>query len=91
MGKYKVVFSLDAEEHLRKIKKSGDKSAMNKISRLLIEMAEHPESGTGRPEQLKHEFQGLWSRRIDKKSRIIYEIQDGVINVFGFLGHYGDK
>ena len=49
-------------------------------------------TGTGKPEQLKH-LTNLWSRRIDKKNRILYTIREEIITVFviSLKGHYGDK
>lgn len=93
MGKYRLIISQNAEKHLSQIKKSGNKAAMKKISELFIELAEHPQTGTGKPEPLRHEFQGAWSRRIDKKSRIVYRIDEeqSIVSISDILGHYGDK
>ena len=47
--------------------------------------------GIGKPEALKGEFAGYWSRRIDDKNRLVYRIKDGRIEVVACRGHYGDK
>ena len=49
-------------------------------------------TGTGKPEQLKH-LNNLWSRRLDKKNRMVYTISEEIITVFviSVKGHYGDK
>lgn len=93
MGVYLVSYSEDAGRQLRKIKKAGDKAVMSKIRRLIAELSEHPESGTGKPERLRYELSGLWSLRIDKKNRLIYEIDEseGMVYVVELLGHYGDR
>ncbi len=89
----RIDFTKDALKHLNSIKKSGTPAAVRKIKKLLIELAEHPESGEGSPEQLKGELSGLWSRRIDKKNRLIYEIEDDIdtVTVHSLIGHYTDK
>ncbi|RYX82637.1 Txe/YoeB family addiction module toxin, partial [bacterium] len=64
-----------------------------KIDKIFKELAEHPQTGTGQPEQLKFGLAGYWSRQINKKDRLIYRIEDEVITVFvvSAVGHYGDK
>jgi len=54
---------------------------------------DHPRKGTGKPEQLKGDLSGLYSRRINKKHRLIYDIQDEIITVIVLSAHshYGDK
>lgn len=93
MGKYIVVYSDDAQAQLKAIKKAGDRAVMAKIQRLVIELSEHPAIGTGKPEQLKHELSGLWFRRIDKKNRIVYEIEEEqmFVHIVRLVGHYNDK
>lgn len=93
MGLYLVTYSDDVRKQFQAIKKSGDKGVMNKITRLLVELSDHPMVGTGRPEQLKHELQGLWSRRIDRKNRLVYQIveEEQVVHLVQLIGHYSDK
>ncbi|MCF8358069.1 MAG: Txe/YoeB family addiction module toxin [Prolixibacteraceae bacterium] len=62
-----------------------------KITRLIIDIKLHPHTGIGKPEALKYELSGLWSREIDKKNRIIYEVVDNNIHILSMLGHYSDK
>ncbi|MDE6527320.1 MAG: Txe/YoeB family addiction module toxin [Muribaculaceae bacterium] len=66
---------------------------MAKIAKLLKELTEHQRSGTGQIEQLKGDFSGLWSRRIDKASRMIYSIENDkvIVTVISLKGHYNDK
>lgn len=61
-----------------------------KLNRLLLEIIDHPFSGTGKPEQLKHNLSGYWSRRINKEHRIIYEVfeEENKIVILSLKGHY---
>lgn len=83
----------EAERHLELWKKSGQKKTLNKIMTLFEKLTEHPATGTGQVEQLKGNLAGLWSRRIDKESRMIYRIEDSrvIVTVVSLKGHYGDK
>ncbi|PCI69055.1 MAG: Txe/YoeB family addiction module toxin [Gammaproteobacteria bacterium] len=47
-----------------------------------------PASGLGKPERLKHNLSGLWSKRISQKDRLIYKFDDGSIYIFAIGGHY---
>lgn len=92
MGKYQIEISESAKIDLLKHKKSGNKATLKKIDQLISELREHPFSGSGKPEALKHNLTGLWSRRINKKDRLIYEVQDEIVTVFvvSAMGHYED-
>lgn len=69
-------------------KRSGQKIVIEKITNLIIDISEHPTTGIGKPEQLKHRLSGLWSRRIDKENRIVYEIQEKCVIIHSLRGHY---
>ncbi|MFA7449114.1 MAG: Txe/YoeB family addiction module toxin [Weeksellaceae bacterium] len=71
MINYTLRFSEQAKADIRKHKKSGNKSIINKIRLFLEELSNHPFTGTGKPESLKHELSGYWSRRIDKEHRLV--------------------
>lgn len=92
MGKYSVRISPIAERELKAVHKSGDKGSIKKIEKLIDELSEHPKTGTGKPEQLKG-VENIWSRRIDKKNRLLYTIKEEivVVLVLSVLGHYDDK
>jgi toxin YoeB len=47
-----------------------------------------PSSGIGKPEPLKHNLAGLWSRRISQKDRLVYRFDDDAIYIFAIGGHY---
>lgn len=93
MGKYKIELTESAKEDLEKLKKNGNKSVLNKIDKIYKELKEHPYTGTGKPEPLKHDLKGLWSRRINQKDRLIYEVVEQIVTVYivSAIGHYDDK
>ena len=72
--------------------KRHEPSSFKKLIKLLNELAEHPRTGTGRPEQLKGDRSGQWSRRITEKHRLVYEIHDTevVVLVLTSYGHYDE-
>jgi toxin YoeB len=87
---YLVVFANDfAENEYLELKKTNI-GAFKKANDLIKELKLHPEFGTGQPEKLKQELTGLWSRRLNKKDRLIYEIdeEDMTVIMHSFLGHY---
>jgi toxin YoeB len=71
-------------------KKSGNKSILKKITALIEAIEDTPFEGVGKPEQLKHDFSGYWSRRINTEQRIVYEVieEDNKIAVLSLKGHY---
>lgn len=91
--KYSLRLTPNAIKDINRHKKSGDKKLLHKIGVLFEELREHPRTGTGKPEKLKHELEGFYSRRIDRKHRMIYEIEDEFITVLvlSAYSHYGDK
>ena len=93
MGKYIVQLSKRALNDLKAIKKSGRKSEMEKVQTFLIELQQHPRTGLGSPEKLKYNDGEIWSRKINKKDRFIYEIFEEEVSVtlIQSLGHYSDR
>lgn len=90
---YTLEITKTALSDIEKHKKSGDRATLKKISTLLNELIEHPRTGTGQPEKLKHDLEGLYSRRINRKHRLIYDIKDEIVTVIvlSAYSHYGDK
>lgn len=90
---YTLEFTQKAEEHLKEWQRSGQTKVLKKIIGILEELKEHPTTGTGKVEQLKGDYSGYWSRRIDKGARMIYAIHDEkvVVTIVSLKGHYGDK
>ena len=93
MGKYKIKVGKTAQRDLKAHLKSGDKPTILKIEKIFLELATYPYSGIGNPEQLKYELSGYWSRRINKKDRLIYKVEENVVTVLviSARGHYFDK
>lgn len=91
---YTLEFTTVALQDIDKHKKSGDKALLRKLSVLLKELMEHPRSGTGKVEHLKNlEYGDTWSRRLNDKHRLVYEIHENkvVVKVLTAYGHYNDK
>ena len=66
-----------------------DRKQLKKINDLIKEIDRTPYEGTGKPEALKQNLQGFWSRRIDHEHRIIYKIEDNQVIYISFRYHYG--
>jgi len=81
-------FSDQAKLEIGHFKKTGNKAVLKKLLLLFNELATHPFEGTGKPEPLKYQFSGLWSRRINREHRIIYQVTDSEVNILSVKGHY---
>ena len=68
--------------------KNNDTPKVERIQKLLTNIIETPYSGLGKPEALKYDLQGYWSRRIDHEHRLIYTVKDGAIIVVACRFHY---
>jgi len=77
-----------AREDLAFWKKSGNASVQNKISKLIESILASPYSGIGKPEPLKYELTGTWSRRINQEHRLVYEVDGNTITILSLRGHY---
>lgn len=90
MNAYLIVFSEQAEQHIQYFKKLNDAAIQRKISRLLQELKEHPFDGSGQVEALKYDLAGMWSRRINREHRILYEVDDEkrIVYIYKLFGHY---
>lgn len=67
-----------------------DKKTLKRINALLKDINRNPFEGVGKPEPLKGNYQGYWSRRIDDSNRLIYTVSDNVIEIYQCKGHYND-
>lgn len=83
-----IEFTLKAEEDVDFWKKSGNKLIQKKIRKLLESIKKNPFEGIGKPEQLKYNWIGYWSRRINQEHRLIYEIRNNKILIHSLKGHY---
>lgn len=68
-----------------------DKKTLKRINLLLQDIDRNGYSGIGKPEPLKGDLQGYWSRRIDDSNRLVYRVRDGRIEILQCRSHYGDK
>jgi toxin YoeB len=59
-----------------------------KIVSLIVETADNPFSGTGKPEPLKHQLKGKWSKRINQEHRLVYELKEDTIEILSCRYHY---
>ena len=67
-----------------------DKKMLKRINTLLKDIERNNFEGLGKPEPLKGELSGFWSRRIDDTHRLVYRIRGGVLEVLSCKGHYDD-
>lgn len=66
----------------------NDKKIIKRINELIKDIKRSPFEGIGKPEPLKFQLQGCWSRRIDQEHRIVYEVADESILIIGCRFHY---
>jgi toxin YoeB len=78
----------DAKEDIKFFTKSGQTNILRKIETLLKSIKDSPFTGIGKPEPLKYEYSGKWSRRIDVQNRIVYAVIDDTIYIYSLRGHY---
>ena len=65
-----------------------DKKTLKRINALIKDIERENFDGTGKPEPLKGELSGFWSRRIDDVNRLVYRIKDGMLEILSCKGHY---
>ena len=65
-----------------------DKKILKKINQLIKEIKRDPFDGIGKPEPLKFDLSGFWSRRIDREHRIVYQVNDKEILIYSCRYHY---
>lgn len=65
-----------------------DKKVLKKINELIKEISRTPFEGIGKPEALKHDLAGLWSRRIDLEHRLVYKVENEALFIYSCRFHY---
>lgn len=65
-----------------------DKKTLKRINTLINDIKRNPFDGIGKPEPLKENLSGYWSRRIDDKNRVVYYEQDNIVYILACRGHY---
>jgi len=68
-----------------------DKSKLRRINQLIRDIERDPFEGIGKPEPLRHNLAGLWSRRIDDEHRLVYAVEGGNIVILQCRHHYSDS
>ena len=76
------------KEDLKYWLKIGDKPILKKILQLTNAIVTSPFEGIGKPEPLKYDFLGLWSRRITREHRYIYSVEEDILQIYSLKGHY---
>ena len=85
-----IEFAPKALEDLKYWKLSGNLKIQKKISQLLKAIKSDPYTGIGKPEQLKYNLSGCWSRRINDEHRMVYEVKGDVVYILSLRYHYQD-
>ena len=83
----KIVFSKNSwEDYLSW--QTEDRKILKKINELIKDIQRTPYDGIGKPEPLKYDLTGLWSRRIDREHRLVYQISDEDLLIYSCKYHY---
>ena len=85
-----VEFTDEALEHLKYFKKLNNPLLLKKIRQLIESIIQTPYTGIGKPEALKYNYTGFWSRRINQEHRLVYKISENKtsIIIYSLKGHY---
>jgi toxin YoeB len=83
----KITFSKNAWEDYVSWQ-AEDKKMLKKINELINDIQRTPYEGKGKPEPLKYDLTGLWSRRIDREHRLVYEAKENEILIYACRYHY---
>ncbi|MBP6962460.1 Txe/YoeB family addiction module toxin [Candidatus Saccharibacteria bacterium] len=87
MAKRNLIFTLEAwDDYTHWI--NQDRKTLKKINKLINDTLKNPFEGLRKPEPLKENYAGYWSRRIDDKNRLVYTVTDAAICVVGCRFHY---
>ena len=77
-----------AKKDLEYWQKTGNAKVLKRIQELLNSIIESPFDGIGKPEPLKYQLSGKWSRRIDRENRLVYSIENQTLYIYSLKGHY---
>ncbi len=83
-----VIFIGKSLNDLKEWKQAGKVQVLKRIRKLIEEIQVSPFTGIGKPEPLRFDLAGKWSRRITEKDRLVYEIDENKIKVYSLKGHY---
>jgi len=82
-----ILFNVRAFEDYNEWAKT-DKKVHQRIAKLIMAMLRDPFNGIGKPEPLKHELSGCWSRRITDEHRLVYIVENDVLHILSCKNHY---
>ena len=86
----KIIFSRNAwDEYVSW--QNEDKKILRKINSLIRDIQSSPFDGIGKPEPLKYDLAGLWSRRIDREHRLVYRVEETDVFIYSCRYHYDNK
>jgi toxin YoeB len=86
----RIVFSKNAwEEYVSW--QTEDKKMLKKINSLIRDIQSSPFDGIGKPEPLKYDLAGLWSRRIDREHRLVYKVEGNDVFIYSCRYHYDNQ
>ena len=83
----KVVFEKSAFEDFSNWP-ALDRKIYRRVVALIMDTLREPFSGLGKPEPLKHELRGYWSRRINREHRLVYRVDDEAVTIVACKYHY---
>ena len=83
-----IKYTPEAKDDLDLWVKTGNKAILKKILQLSKAIQESPFEGIGKPEALKYELAGKWSRRITKEHRYLYSVNEDTLFIHSLKGHY---
>ena len=83
----RIVFSKNAREDYTSWLHQ-DKKMLRRINELIKDIQRNPHTGIGKPEPLKYDLAGLWSRRIDREHRLVYQATDNEVLIYSCKYHY---
>ncbi len=83
-----VELSEKAKEHLAYWQKTNNQIILKKIEAIFDAILQNPYNGMAKPEPLKHQLSGKWSRRITHKQRFVYAIDNNTLKIYSLKGHY---
>lgn len=83
-----IVFTKQALKDIEYWKKTGNTTIRDRIIKLLESIKDDPYSGIGKPEALKYDLSGCWSRRISDEHRLTYRVEGKHITILAMRFHY---
>ena len=86
----RIIFSKNAWEDYTSWQ-NQDKKTLKKINSLIKDIQSSPYEGIGKPEPLKYDLAGLWSRRIDREHRLVYSVEEEDLQIYSCKYHYDNK